>query len=81
MSVDPSARPGTTFASNFDMARMPVPGNAEFLFWLASLLLVAIVALISDSVDSSQWVEFAKWASAAYLISRGIAKASRVLEH
>ena len=81
MATDPTARPGTTFASNFDMARMPVPGNAEFLFWLVAILLGAIVALFADSVDSSQWVDFAKWASAAYLISRGIAKASRVLEH
>ena len=81
MATDPTARPGTTFASNFDVARMPVPGNAEFLFWLAAIVLVAIVALFADSVDSSHWVEFAKWASAAYLISRGIAKASRVLEH
>jgi len=72
---------GTTFASNMSMARMPVPGNAEFLFWLVAIILVAIVALFADSVDSPQWVEFTKWASAAYLISRGIAKASRVLEH
>jgi hypothetical protein len=76
-----SDTPGTTFASNMNMARMPIPGNAEFLFWLAAIILVAIVALIADSVDSPQWVEFTKWASAAYLISRGIAKASRVLEH
>jgi hypothetical protein len=81
MAVDPTARPGTTFASNLDMARLPIPGNAEFLFWLAAIILVAIVALFADSVDSPQWVEFTKWASAAYLISRGIAKASRVLEH
>jgi hypothetical protein len=81
MAVDPTARPGTTFASSLDMARLPVPGNAEFLFWLASIIVVAIVALFADSVDSPQWVEFTKWASAAYLISRGIAKASRVLEH
>ncbi len=74
-------RPGTTWASNMDMARLPVPGNAEFLFWLAAVVLVAIVAWIADSVDSPQWVDFAKWVSAAYLISRGIAKAGRVLEH
>lgn len=77
---DPN-NPGTTWASNMSMARMPVPGNAEFLFWLVAIILVALVAWIADSVDSPQWVDFAKWVSAAYLISRGIAKASRVLEH
>ena len=48
--------------------------------WALAALLIAIVAGISDRVDSPQWVEFMKWTTAAYLISRGIAKASRVLE-
>jgi hypothetical protein len=41
----------------------------------------AIVALASDRVDAPAWMEFFKWTTAAYLISRGIAKASRVFEH
>ncbi len=61
-------------------ARLPVPGNAEWVMWALAALLIAIVAGISDRVDSPQWVEFMKWTTAAYLISRGIAKASRVLE-
>jgi hypothetical protein len=73
--------PGTTFASNMSMARMPVPGNAEFLFWLVVIIFIAIVALFADTIDSPQWLDFTKWVSAAYLLSRGIAKASRVLEH
>jgi len=44
------------------------------------MVLVAIIALAADSVDAPAWVDFFKWATAAYLISRGIAKASRVLE-
>ena len=43
-------------------------------------LIVAIVVGISDRVDAGSWIEFMKWTTAAYLISRGIAKASRVLE-
>ena len=61
-------------------ARLPIPGNAEWVMWALAALLIAIVAGISDRVDSPQWVEFMKWTTAAYLISRGIAKASRVLE-
>ena len=33
-----------------------------------------------DSVDAPAWVDWFKWVTAAYIISRGIAKASRVLE-
>ena len=69
-------QPGTTL----DFARLPIPGNAEWVWWAVMAILVAIVAGIADSVDAPQWVDFMKWTTAAYLISRGIAKASRVLE-
>jgi len=61
-------------------ARLPIPGNAEWVWWAAMAIIVAIVAGLSDRVDAPQWVDFMKWTTAAYLISRGIAKASRVLE-
>jgi hypothetical protein len=61
-------------------ARLPVPGNAEWLLWLLVAILVAIVVAIDDSVNVSFWIDFMKWTTSAYLISRGIAKASRVLE-
>ena len=61
-------------------ALMPTPGNAELVVYILAMVLVAIIALAADSVDAPTWVDFFKWATAAYLISRGIAKASRVLE-
>ena len=61
-------------------AMLPTPGNAEMLVYLLALLVAAIVALASNRVDAPSWMEFFKWTTAAYLISRGIAKASRVLE-
>ena len=64
-----------------DLARLPIPGNAELLVYALATILVGIVALASDEVNSGAFVEFFKWVTAAYLISRGIAKASRVLEH
>ena len=67
-------------AANLDMARLPIPGNAEFLVWLLALIVAAIVAAIADSVDAPAWFQFFLWTTAAYLLSRGIAKASRVLE-
>jgi len=61
-------------------ARLPIPGNAEFLFLVVALIIAAIVALASSNVNSLNWFDFFKWTSVAYLLSRGIAKASRVLE-
>jgi hypothetical protein len=62
-------------------ARLPIPGNAEFLLWLVVVIVIAIVAAIADAVDAQAWVAATTWVTAAYLISRGVAKASRVLEH
>lgn len=61
-------------------ARLPIPGNAEFALWLVVELVLALVALTTDSLDGRGWVDATKWLTAAYLLSRGIAKASRVLE-
>jgi hypothetical protein len=75
--------PGTGYgytAMGRDIARMPIPGNAEFLFLVAALILLAIIALAADTVGVASWVDVFKWFGSAYLLSRGIAKASRVLE-
>ena len=66
---------------NFNLAAMmPTPGNAELVVYILAAVLVAIIALAADSVNAPDWVDWFKWVTAAYLISRGIAKASRVLE-
>ena len=61
-------------------ARLPIPGNAEFALWLIVEIVLAIVVAVSDSVGAGFWIDATKWITGAYLISRGIAKASRVLE-
>ena len=61
-------------------ARMPIPGNAEFLLLLVLEIVIAIVAAAADAVDAHDWVVATTWLGAAYLLSRGVAKASRVLE-
>jgi hypothetical protein len=61
-------------------ARLPIPGNAEFFFTIISFVVIAIVAAAADTVGWVEWIEVVKWLGGAYLISRGIAKASRVLE-
>jgi hypothetical protein len=61
-------------------AMMPIPGNAELVVYILATILVAIIALASDRVDSSAFVTSFTVITLGYLISRGIAKASRVVE-
>jgi hypothetical protein len=58
-----------------------VPGNAELIVYVLALFVAMLVTWISDTLGSGNWLDFFKWATAAYLISRGIAKASRVFEY
>ena len=59
---------------------MPIPGNAEAVVYIAATILIAIVALASDAVNSGAFVTAFTALTFAYLLSRGIAKASRVFE-
>jgi hypothetical protein len=61
-------------------AILPVPGNAELAVWILVEIVLAIVAGVSDRFGAHDWAVATTWLTAAYIISRGIAKASRVLE-
>ena len=61
-------------------AILPVPGNAELAIWFVAEIVLAIVAAVADSFDAHGWAVATTWLTAAYILSRGIAKASRVLE-
>lgn len=63
-----------------DVARLPIPGNAEFALYLVALIIAWIVAWTTDSLNANSWFQFFLFTTVAYLLSRGIAKASRVLE-
>ena len=63
-----------------DVARLPIPGNAELGIWLLALIVAWLVCWIADSLTANDWMTFFLWTTAAYLISRGVAKAGRVLE-
>jgi NhaP-type Na+/H+ or K+/H+ antiporter len=60
-------------------ARLPIPGNAEFAFFVAIEIFLAIL-LFDDAWNVNDWAKWSAILGGAYLISRGIAKASRVLE-
>jgi hypothetical protein len=57
-----------------------VPGNAELVVYVVAVILVAIIALASDAVNASAFVVSFTVLTLAYLVSRGIAKAGKVLE-
>ena len=61
-------------------AILPVPGNAELAILVIVLVILAIIAAVAKDFDSHGWAIAATWLTSAYIISRGIAKASRVLE-
>jgi len=63
-----------------DMARLPIPGNAEFAVYLIALIVAMFVCWFADTLGSASWLSFFQWTTIAYILSRGVAKASRVLE-
>jgi uncharacterized protein (DUF983 family) len=60
--------------------RLPQLGNAEFGFIFAGLIVAAIVVGFADTLNVNSWFDYFKWVSVAYILSRGVAKASRVFE-
>ena len=87
MSTTPPDRSGSSQGPNWTGYRgissgalMPIPGNAELAIYIIALIVAVIVTAAASSVTMAFWFDFFKWTTAAYLLSRGIAKASRVLE-
>jgi nicotinamide riboside transporter PnuC len=80
-STDPGgSRPSMGMPSIASGARMPIPGNAEFALWAFIEIVFVIIWIAAESVDTQQWVLYTTVLTAFYILSRGIAKASRVLE-
>jgi hypothetical protein len=78
----PPQRPGFgLIGSSGDIARLPVPGNAEILLYFFIEIIFTILWWFRDDVSSEDWMLFTTVLTAFYFVSRGIAKASRVLEH
>jgi hypothetical protein len=82
MSQPEGSRPtyGYSPGASLDMARLPIPGNAEFGVYVIVLIVFGLIAIFDDHVSGDRFVDAATWVTVAYFLSRGIAKASRVLE-
>lgn len=61
-------------------ARLPIPGNAELPVYALVLFMIFLLWLVTDSVNSDDFALLSVILTVGYLLSRGIAKASRVLE-
>jgi hypothetical protein len=66
--------------SSGDLARLPVPGNAEFLLYFFIEAVFSILWWFRDDISTEDWMLYTTVLTAFYFVSRGIAKASRVLE-
>ena len=81
MSTEPGGtRPTMGMPSIASGARMPIPGNAEFALWLVVSVLDLRLCWISNHLTIRDFLYTWTVITFAYLFSRGIAKASRVLE-
>jgi hypothetical protein len=71
---------GYNVGTTLDLARLPIPGNAELAVYVIVLFVFALIAIFGDQVSSDRFVWGATWITVGYFISRGLAKATRVLE-
>ena len=76
----PPSRPSMGMPGIASGATLPIPGNAEFLLFVVIEIVFVLIWIIADSVNTNQWCVFTVALTAFYFLSRGIAKASRVLE-
>jgi len=80
-SSSPPAPPPSGYQSGFYGSGTQLPSiNGEFVFFLLLWAVVGIVTLAADSVGPGEFVLSTVVLGAAYLISRGIAKAGKVFE-
>jgi hypothetical protein len=77
---DPSGRASERRSRDTSLATIPLPGNAELVVYLGVVLVIGVVTLASDQLGAGVFVSSLQWLTIAYILSRGIAKASRVFE-
>jgi hypothetical protein len=88
MSTTPPEQPGQPSPSTYTgMGRaattgaiLPVPGNAELAIYLFAVIVLAIIWASSNLFGATTFATLFTWLTIGYILSRGIAKASRVLE-
>jgi hypothetical protein len=68
------------YGSGLGMSQLPSI-NGEFVFFLLIWAVLGIIALASDEIGASEFVTATVPLAVAYILSRGIAKLGKVIEH
>ena len=63
-----------------DIVRLPRLGNAELVVYVVAVIVAGIIALTTPEVDGWRFLWAFTLLTIGYLVSRGLAKATRVLE-
>jgi hypothetical protein len=80
-ATPPEQQPGRpAYGYNMPAGRMPIPGNAEFAVFLLVEVIFVLIWIIASSVNTATWFTATTALTFGYMISRGIAKAGKVLE-
>jgi hypothetical protein len=79
--MEGSDRPRIQVGNTMATGRLPNPGNAEFVLYVLANLLASIVVGFANSLTVVDWFRFFTVTTVVYVLSRGIAKASRVFEN
>jgi hypothetical protein len=77
MATPPAPPPPTQ--PYYAMPPLPAP-TGELVVFLVAWLVVFLVTIIADSVDWPEFVTATTFLAVGFIISRGIAKAGKVLE-
>ena len=86
MSVPPEQTPASTGTTTGlgttrpGMPAMPFPMNPEFIVYLLVWVVIILLWAFSDEVGANAFATYTVALTFGYLVSRGIAKASRVYE-
>ena len=62
------------------LGRLPIAGNTELIIFLLVWLIIALIWLFDDQVGAGDFAALTVALTFGYLVSRGIAKAGRVVE-
>jgi hypothetical protein len=76
----PPEPPQSTERRRDPLGVLPFSVNSELVVYVVVVLAVLVIVLANENLGAPQFVTTLQWLTIGYLLSRGIAKASRVFE-
>ena len=78
-ATPPPAAPPPYYSGPSGMPPLAIP-NMEFVVYVVAILALALVTALAESVVWNDFVSIGGWITAAYLVSRGLAKMGRATD-